>query len=62
MKGQSLSQISSKFAALEDDLLNAQTMEEKAKIYLSMYPEWEQKERVKKKIEEIMKNKKETAE
>jgi hypothetical protein len=39
MKGQSLSQISSKFAALEDDLLNAQTMEEKAKIYLSMYPE-----------------------
>ncbi len=62
MKGQSLSQISSKFAALEDDLLNAQTMEEKAEIYLSMYPEWEQKERVKKKIEEIMKNKKETAE
>jgi hypothetical protein len=37
-------------------------MEEKAEIYLSMYPEWEQKERVKKKIEEIMKNKKETAE
>lgn len=62
MKGQSLSQISSKFAALEDDLLNAQTMEEKAEIYLSMYPEWEQKERVKKKIEEIMKNKEETAE
>lgn len=62
MKGQSLSQISSKFAALEDDLLNAQTMEEKAEIYLSMYPEWEQKERVKKKIEEIMKSKKETAE
>lgn len=62
MKGKSLSQISSKFAALEDDLLNAQTMEEKAEIYLSMYPEWEQKERVKKKIEEIMKNKKETAE
>lgn len=62
MKGQPLSQISSKFAALEDDLLKAQTMEEKAEIYLSMYPEWEQKERVKKKIEEIMKNKKETAE
>lgn len=62
MKWQSLSQISSKFAALEDDLLNAKTMEEKAEIYLSMYPEWEQKERVKKKIEEIMKNKKETAE
>lgn len=55
MKQQHLSQVSGKFAQLQDDLLNAQTMEEKMKIYLSLYPEGEQKERVKRKMEEIIK-------
>lgn len=58
MKQRHLSTVSSKFAALQDDLLNAKTSEEKAEIYLSMFPEWEQKERVKKKIDAILKNKK----
>lgn len=58
MKQQHLSQVSGKFAQLQDDLLNAQTMEEKMEIYLQLYPEWEQKERVRKKMEEIIKKQK----